>query len=528
MKRFFGICGDSEYYADIFRQSDIELLATNEADPAGWIANEINTKGLTDLGVLILNQDLPVYPEQGNIQDAVLGLRKAQPKIKIYIIISHKNNPKEAVQWVNRLDRSITQVMLEENLEDGAFDIETIARFLSPTKKDPATPESEPESLQEHDDEAYEQIDEILPEIEEPFESPFPSTPARVYEEEKLVEERPISVPISVHKEEPIQSQAQELSPYQPPVIYPDPLQTSPAQPQGYYYEPQRQEPPRVIGCYSIAIMGTTLGVGVTHTTMMLADYFSDRNLRVSIVSMSPNEYTSVAEEDEKGHAQYQQIRIFRTASNTPYTQAHAVSDVVIYDCGHLSQPGGSSDRNREEALSEFQRANVRILVTGLKPWQQIGHQTATRMSDRLGKYTLAVPMASSEELRDANKKLGKCLAIPFLYDPAESVNIRSEICEFLYGVGVPSSICGETSYRPSNSAPIATWSNVRMQPQQTQANVPYVPETTYHSSPVNTDTPQDKPSFWQSGNKFVMIAVGILAFLVIIVIILAAIKALS
>lgn len=426
-------------------------------------------------GVVIMASELPRDGEPEDLRITVDTIQAADPTVRIVVIVDYNSRRDERATWLTGRGCDLVFFDDQENLE-----IKDIQSALQQGRHSlPDTSSNEEDVLDEEFDEQSSLSDMVEPEM---LEMPLEEAPSEeMLAPEELEEGVPI-VTIPAYRPEPPASSPprgakrpksrgrEAASPVSVPaeqISEPDaavaimeyqanpthdmaassPFPSSQFQVGGF-----QPTPMGFIGnSLSIALMGTYLGVGVTHTVMLLADYFRDLNKSVSIVSMSRGEYGFV-EPDQKGECWHNKIRIY-PYGDEGYTQAHTTSDIVLYDCGHLARPGGIHEIEREQkaALAEYQRANVRILVGGLKAWQIIGLQRASEKRDDLGLYSLLIPMLNAAELRDANKRVGLCYTLPSLTNPEESQKIAADITQFLISLGIPGQFLGLSNVPQAN-----------------------------------------------------------------------------
>lgn len=191
----------------------------------------------------------------------------------------------------------------------------------------------------------------------------------------------------------------------------------------------------------TIGVIGTSIGVGVTHTCFMVASYLKNRNYNVAIVEYnSTNLFEVVVGEEDVRAIRDIDIYKFKKDLTSIYLENY---DFMIYDFGSMTFVGEVNTQAatdmKNKGFLEFIRCDKKVVMPGFKEWQIQG----TRLLFKEGEldkvdYCLAVPMIPEKEYKAIVKKNFKNIEsfiIPESYDPFRKSEQIDKIIKEMIGV---------------------------------------------------------------------------------------------
>lgn len=176
-----------------------------------------------------------------------------------------------------------------------------------------------------------------------------------------------------------------------------------------------------------IGVTGTSVGVGVTHTSLLFAHTLSLQKYKTAIVEMTNNNcfkhlVDSEREKDDDVYITMNDIDIYEYQEdplkfNILYNKRY---DYIIYDFGSMTFIGEEFSEKKSELkqrnFTEFLRCDKKVIVVGLQLWQVDGIKLLYERKDIINNtnFTLVFPQAEVD--KDFRKTFyqAKCSSIPF------------------------------------------------------------------------------------------------------------------
>ncbi|UNK20851.1 serine/threonine protein kinase [Paenibacillus sp. N3/727] len=193
----------------------------------------------------------------------------------------------------------------------------------------------------------------------------------------------------------------------------------------------------RAAGTLVTAVLGTSPGVGTTHSCITIGHFLARRYSKVALVEMGTGRTAftriqEIAEGSSTGSDRKFSINgidYWRQTSRGDVISVLAGGyDAVVLDLGTYRD---------NERLEEFLRADVPIIIGSAAEWRQHDVLTLARMlarHDQLNRV-YALPLASSSAVHQLRKSLGgsKVVAIPLHRDPFEMSLEAEKAMEIIY-----------------------------------------------------------------------------------------------
>lgn len=123
----------------------------------------------------------------------------------------------------------------------------------------------------------------------------------------------------------------------------------------------------KIVGTVIIAVTGTMQRIGTTHTTLSIAEFLKNNSFKVAVMEYHKSEHFNFIRnnyEDVKDQGEYFKLdNIFYY----PYSEQLNVLDVLQQEYNYIILDMG---KYQECDMTEFRRANERIIVSGVKDWE--------------------------------------------------------------------------------------------------------------------------------------------------------------
>ncbi|WP_339293077.1 serine/threonine-protein kinase [Paenibacillus sp. FSL W8-0187] len=190
-------------------------------------------------------------------------------------------------------------------------------------------------------------------------------------------------------------------------------------------------------GTLVTAVLGTSSGVGTTHSCIAFGHYLASRYGKVAIVEMSAKStaFTRIQEIAEGGKLgsirkfEINGIHFWRQTARTEVISLLGGSyDAVVLDLGAYRD---------SERLEEFLRADLPIVIGSGAEWRQHDVVTLARMLLRHPQAAriYALPLAGEETIQEMRRTLGtnKVYSLPLQLDPFEVPDNSREAFEQLF-----------------------------------------------------------------------------------------------
>ncbi|WP_422661017.1 serine/threonine protein kinase [Paenibacillus sp. EC2-1] len=192
-----------------------------------------------------------------------------------------------------------------------------------------------------------------------------------------------------------------------------------------------------IAGTLVTAVLGTSPGIGTTHSSITIGHFLARKYNKVAIIEMGTDlqaftRIQEIAEGSPPGS-----VRKF-TINSIDFWRQTARGDVISllaggYDAVVLDL-GAYRDNER---LEEFIRADVPIIIGSAAEWRQQDVLTLVRMLARHehAKRVYALPLASAKSIQQLRRLLGsnKVLALPLHTDPFSYLEETEKAIEHIY-----------------------------------------------------------------------------------------------
>lgn len=194
----------------------------------------------------------------------------------------------------------------------------------------------------------------------------------------------------------------------------------------------------RIVGTVVIAVAGTMKRMGTTHTTLAIAEFLKNSNFKVAVMEYHKSEhFNSIKNNYEDVHIEEDSFML-DGIHYYPYNEHLSVLDVLQDDYNYIIIDMG---QYQECDLTEFKRANERIIISGVKDWELTELELILRSSDKnsISKNSYYFNFADNETFESIkanmiDDKLGqlKCFRAPLNPNPftvsKESITLFKEL----------------------------------------------------------------------------------------------------
>lgn len=170
-----------------------------------------------------------------------------------------------------------------------------------------------------------------------------------------------------------------------------------------------------------IAIIGTSSGVGVTHTSILLANFLRRQKLKVAIIEGNPSGHMAKLEKVYEGAKFDPELTDWFSIKQVDYYKSCTLSrlnevyeknyDVIVIDIG--SDPIAYKDI--------FKNADYPLVVGHSVDWKQFEHRDLIESHQDLltNRISWLIPFGGVNDIRMIQKKLGyPCCLVGFSLDP--------------------------------------------------------------------------------------------------------------
>lgn len=170
-----------------------------------------------------------------------------------------------------------------------------------------------------------------------------------------------------------------------------------------------------------IAIAGVVRGVGVTHTTIMLANYLSRERYKVAVVELNPHGHFGKIEKAYEGiHFDSSLTSKFKIKGVVYYKSVTKEQLIRLYqeEYNYIILDIGS---DVEAYSEEYRRADLPFIIARTSEWK-LDEIEAFRYSQGVlmtNRCQWILPFAKPNEVKELSKKIEmSCMAIGFIGDP--------------------------------------------------------------------------------------------------------------
>lgn len=177
----------------------------------------------------------------------------------------------------------------------------------------------------------------------------------------------------------------------------------------------------KIVGTVVIALVGTINRIGTTHTAISIANILKNDNFRVAVLELhNSNNLNTIknAYEDVQEHKDYFSLN---GVDYFPFSNDLNFLDVYQEDYNYMIlDMGVYSSCN----LDEYKRANVKIVVSGVKDWELTDLEIILRSGDSIYKNNYLFTFSDTEtfEMIKGNMDQLKCFLSPFNPNPFKNL----------------------------------------------------------------------------------------------------------
>lgn len=190
-------------------------------------------------------------------------------------------------------------------------------------------------------------------------------------------------------------------------------------------------------GTLVTAVLGTSPGVGTTHSSISIGHYLARKYNKVAVIEMGVDRSAFSRIQEIAEDTSVSSVRKFtingidfwrQTARNDVISLLAGGYDAVVLDLGAYRD---------NERMEEFVRADVPIIVGSGAEWRQHDVLLISRMLSRHHQINriYALPLASSQAVQQVRKVLGggKVVALPLLTDPFSLPSSTEQAITLIY-----------------------------------------------------------------------------------------------
>lgn len=406
----YGFIGSSEYFKDIkqFVTSQDETITFKIIGEEIQIIETI--KEIVDIKIKHLILDVASLADEIEIVEALAIFKEAQPKVQIILILPLKYIPGNLV--MSEVVRLGIYDFIRHELEQGSIEDFLYDLVVHPT---PYRKVKDWVNGQEED-----QIEQ------QEYNNNYSNEYQGQYEEYREQEE--------YQDEEYQDEEYQEQEEYQDEEEYNQHSHRSISLPKINLPKLPKKEPitertvtiiqEKIIGSVVIAVAGVQSRIGVTHTVIELSKLLKEDGYRVAVVefhksnsfSMIKNSYKDVVEVPNKND-----LEAFNLdhVDYYPYSQELNILDVLDQDYNYIVLDMGIYNKCD---ITEYKRANVKLILSGVKDWELQGLTNILKLNDNLHKNKYLFNFASQKRFEEIQKDMLElpCYQVPMNPDPYE------------------------------------------------------------------------------------------------------------
>lgn len=137
----------------------------------------------------------------------------------------------------------------------------------------------------------------------------------------------------------------------------------------------------KIVGTVVIAITGTMKRIGTTHTTLEIATFLKNNNFKVAALEYHKSENFNTIKNNYEDVIEKDNCFLIDGINYYPYSDDLNVLDVLQRDYNYIIIDMG---QYKECDLTEFKRANIRIVVSGVKDWELTDLELILRSGDTI------------------------------------------------------------------------------------------------------------------------------------------------
>lgn len=173
----------------------------------------------------------------------------------------------------------------------------------------------------------------------------------------------------------------------------------------------------KIVGTVIIAVVGTMNRIGTTHTAISIAKYLSSLKYTVALVEHNKSAVFQIIKESYSNTLVGENYFCLDNIYFYPHDENNTLLDILEEDFNYIVLDMGiynSCD------LSEFKRANVRVIVSGIKDWELSPLEKLLSEGDTIFKNIYYFTFADQKEFKEIKKSMDqlRCLNAPYNPNP--------------------------------------------------------------------------------------------------------------
>lgn len=184
----------------------------------------------------------------------------------------------------------------------------------------------------------------------------------------------------------------------------------------------------KIVGTITIAVTGAMARIGTTHLAIQIAEFLKNSgDNKVAIIELhNTDSFNSIcnAYEDVKKNSEYFSLD---NLDFYPYNEDLSVLDILEKDYKYIIYDMGLY---KECHLTEFKRANKRIIVSGVKDWELTELEDILRFNDTIYKNNYYFNFADNNTFETVEENMDQLKCYQAVYNPNPFI-ISKETNEF-------------------------------------------------------------------------------------------------
>lgn len=187
----------------------------------------------------------------------------------------------------------------------------------------------------------------------------------------------------------------------------------------------------KIVGTVVIAVAGTMSRIGTTHTAISLAVFLKNNNFKVALVELHNCKVFNSIKSSYEDTVDNNEFFFLDGIDHYPYSPSLSLLDVLQKNYNYIVIDMGvylNCD------LTEFKRANVRVIISGVKDWELDGLESILRKDNTIQKNFYYFTFANKEQFEMVLSNMDKlsCIHAPYEPDPYKVTKDISPTFSFL------------------------------------------------------------------------------------------------
>lgn len=173
----------------------------------------------------------------------------------------------------------------------------------------------------------------------------------------------------------------------------------------------------KIIGTVVIAVAGTMNRVGTTHSALTIAEFLKNSNFKVALLELHNSRNFIEIKRAYKDIREEENHFIYNGISYFPYTKNIDLLDVLQKEYNYIILDMGTYNTCD---ISEFKRANLKVIVSGAKDWEISPLETILKSQDlfNLKKYNYYFTFCDKSMFELINENMGQLKCYQAAYNP--------------------------------------------------------------------------------------------------------------